>query len=232
MAVTATAVVLRPVQQANLDAARGSRLALMLAELPGLAGFVQQNNADTLETVLIDLQSGTQATGISMAEFDFLAAQTDPARSTVLAPEADIATIGRRPNTAPIYLLRDGEQLALVVLPVYGTGYQSVIRAYLALGPDLETIAGLSIYEQGETPGIGSRIADPAWQAQWTGVQSRSEGDVVVSMVMGGGSGPNQVDGLSGATRSSRSVGQMVQFWLGENGFGPFLTKLQQEGGT
>jgi Na+-transporting NADH:ubiquinone oxidoreductase subunit NqrC len=48
--------------------------------------------------------------------------------------------------------------------------------------------------------------------------------------VRGQAVGPHQVDGVSGATRSSMAVGAMVQFWLGDWGFGPFLRRLETEG--
>ena len=38
---------------------------------------------------------------------------------------------------------------------------------------------------------------------------------------------PHQVDGLSGATLTSRGVTALVQFWLGENGYGPYLSRYQ-----
>ena len=40
-----------------------------------------------------------------------------------------------------------------------------------------------------------------------------------------------QVDGLAGATLTSRGVTNLVHFWLGENGFQPFLNNLRSRGG-
>jgi Na+-transporting NADH:ubiquinone oxidoreductase subunit C len=57
----------------------------------------------------------------------------------------------------PVHLLERDDDLLLIVLPVQGRGYQSAIQAMLALEPDLNSIAALTITEQGETPGI---IAD------------------------------------------------------------------------
>ena len=37
-----------------------------------------------------------------------------------------------------------------------------------------------------------------------------------------------QVDGLSGATFTSNGVTNMLHFWLGEKGFGPYLQKLRE----
>lgn len=226
-AVSMTAVMLKPLQEANMQREREARMAEMIAALPGMADILREAGADTLDTVIVDLETGAIAEEIDPAQFDYVAAQTDPELSVPLPPDADIASIGRRPNHAPAYLLRDGEQLVLAVLPVYGTGYQSTIRAYLALEGDLNTIAALSIYEQAETPGIGTRITDAAWQERWQGKQVADDaGFVSIAVVQSGASGPFEIDGVSGATRSSLGVSNLVRFWLGENGFGPFLDRL------
>lgn len=227
-AVSVTSVVLKPRQQAHLDAARAAKLAAMIATHPGLSSILRDTGGDSLNTVLVDLASGRVTDDVNPDRYDFLAAQRDPAQTTALTPQQDIAGIGRRPKLAPAYLLRGKDGLAMVVLPVYGTGYQSTIRAYLALSGDLTTIAGLSIYEQGETPGLGARIADPAWQALWTGRRAVDpSGKIVISVVRGNATGPSEVDGISGATRSGTGVARLVQFWLGPDGFGPFLARLR-----
>jgi len=228
MAVSVTSVVLKPRQQAHLDAVRESKLTALIGTLPGLADILRETGAETLSTVIVDLATGRIATATDPARYDYLAAQTDPDQTTVLASEQDVAGIGRRPKHAPAFLVRGKDGLALVVLPVYGTGYQSTIRAYLALSADLNTIAGLSIYEQAETPGLGSRIADPDWQALWSGRQAVAPtGEIIIRVVQGSASGPSEVDGISGATRSSTGVARLVQFWLGPDGFGPFLANLR-----
>ena len=38
---------------------------------------------------------------------------------------------------------------------------------------------------------------------------------------------PWQIDGLAGATLTANGVTNLVQFWLGENGFQPFLNNLK-----
>ena len=38
----------------------------------------------------------------------------------------------------------------------------------------------------------------------------------------------HQVDGLAGATLTSQGVNNLLHFWLGESGFGPFLAKLHK----
>lgn len=226
--VSVTAVTLAPRQQAHVAAAREANLAAMIAALPGLEDILREAGAETLEMVIVDLTTGQIDATIDPADYDYIAAQTDPNQSMALPPQDDPAGIGLRPNFAPAYLLRGTDELALLVLPVYGRGYQSTLRAYLALHSDLNTIAALSIYEQGETPGLGSRITDPNWLARWVGKQAADKGgDITISVVRGTGATATEVDGISGATRSTTGVVNLIRFWLGPNGFGPFLTTLK-----
>jgi Na+-transporting NADH:ubiquinone oxidoreductase subunit C len=37
-----------------------------------------------------------------------------------------------------------------------------------------------------------------------------------------------RIDGLSGATITSRGVENMVNFWLGDQGYGPYLASLER----
>ena len=41
----------------------------------------------------------------------------------------------------------------------------------------------------------------------------------------------NWVDGISGATLTGRGVSNMIQFWLGEQGYKPYLDQLRKESG-
>lgn len=228
-AVSVTHVTLKPVREANLQRERQARLALMIAALPGLADILRETGADTLETVIVDLDTGAIAAGVNPASFDARAAAADPQTSVALSREEDVAGIGRRPNLAPVHLVRDGRDLALVVLPVYGAGYQSIIQAFLALEGDLNTVAALNVYEQGETPGLGSRITDPGWQALWPGRRiADADGVIRIAVARGAASTPFEVDAISGATRSTTGVTNMLHFWLGERGFGPFLARLKR----
>ncbi len=227
-AVSVTSVTLRPRQQAHVEAAREARLASLIATLPGLDDILRASGASSLDAVVINIATGEIDPAIDAAGFDFLAAQTAPDQGTALAPAADLARIGRRPNHAPVYLLRDAGGLALVILPVYGSGYQSTIRAYLALQGDLNTIAGLSIYEQGETPGLGARITAPEWQDLWSGRQiADATGEIAIRVVRSGATGPHEVDAITGATQSSNGVADLVRFWIGPQGYGPFLARLK-----
>ncbi len=228
--VSATSVTLKPLQDAHLEAERAARMEAMLDTLPEMRGLMQEAGVTALETRMINLSDGSFAPDLDPVNFD-VAAADDPDSSIAIPPEADVAGLKRRENHAPVYLLeRDGE-LMLLVLPMRATGYQSTITAMLAVQPDLRTIAALTITGQGETPGLGARIAEPDWAALWPGKEIANEdGEIVIEVVRGTATGPYQVDGISGATRSSNAVGAMLTFWLGDLGYGPFLDRLESEG--
>lgn len=226
--VSVSAVTLRPLQEANLAAERQARMQQMLAGLPGLEDVISGAGGGSLGAALVDLDTGTLVDDVDPATFDQRAAAVDPAASREVPEDADIAKLGRRSNLAPVYFVRRDGELALLVLPVHGAGYESTLYAYLAIEGDLNTIAALSFYEQGETPGIGDRITDPAWERQWPGTEiADADGNIVVEVVRGRASEPYEVTGITGATRTGRGVTNLVQFWLGEYGFGPFLERLK-----
>lgn len=230
LVVSTASVTLKPRQEAHLQAEREARMAAMLDTLPGMRSLLEEAGADQLETRLVDLASGGYADGIDPADYDHAAAASDPATTVPIPAEDDIAGLRQRAPLAPIHILEGGGRVQLVVLPVRGNGYQSTIRALLALDADLSTIAALTIIEQGETPGLGARIEDPEWQALWPGKQISNEaGEIVISVVRGQASGPHEVDGISGATRTSNGVANMLRYWLGPHGYGPFLDRLRAE---
>lgn len=223
VAVAVTAVSLKPRQEENAERQKQAHMQQMLAAVPGLERALKETQADSLETRIVDLERGVFADDIDPQSFE-----PDPERSLVIAQEKDIAGIGRRPDLTRVHVVNQDGNLLLLVLPVYGSGYQSTIRAYLVLESDLNTIAALSIYEQGETPGLGTRITEPAWQDRWTGKQVADEtGTILIDVVRDAGVGVHEVDGITGATRSSAGVGNLVRFWLGDDGYGPFLANLR-----
>lgn len=229
LCISTTSVLLRPLIAVNVEADRQGRMSAMLAGLPGIGAMLAQAGADAVEAVIIDLDQGRIAEGFDPSGFDQAAVAADPSTSTALARAEDLAGIGRRENFAQAYVVRSEGERALVVLPVYGNGYQSTIRAYLALEADLATVAAFTVYEQGETPGLGARIAEPAWQAQWAGKSLSRDGEIVIEVVRGSAGDETEVDGISGASVTGYAVTDMIHFWLGPKGFGPWLDTLRNE---
>ena len=97
----------------------------------------------------------------------------------------------------------------------------STLYGYLALKSDLETIQGLTFYEHAETPGLGGEVDNPAWKAQWEDQKLYDESGEPAAEVFKGtapSGDPYAVDGLSGATITSRGVTNTAAL-LGQRGW-------------
>lgn len=229
--VSSAAVLLRDAQEVNkaLDKKTNILSAAGLLE-PGVSVATQ---FEKIETRVVDLDTGKFTDAVSPESYDQRKAAKDPALSERLSSEEDIASISRREKYAVVYLLRDGNGIDKVVLPVKGYGLWSTLYGFLALESDFNTVVGLGFYEHAETPGLGGEVDNPLWKAHWPGKQVYGDdGDVKLSVIKGSvdQSRPEavyQVDGLSGATLTARGVDNLIQYWMGENGFAKFLSNLK-----
>ncbi len=106
-----------------------------------------------------------------------------------------------------------------------------MLKGFIAIDADLKTIRGLAYYEQGETPGLGGEVDNPDWKAKWNGKLLFDEsGHPDIHLIKNADpSNKHAVDALSGATITSRGVEHMLQYWMGDQAFGPYLTKLRQK---
>ncbi|RXJ72958.1 Na(+)-translocating NADH-quinone reductase subunit C [Veronia nyctiphanis] len=231
--VSMSAVVLRPQQQANakLDVQRN---IIAVAGLPGDTSDITAMFDKYIETKLVDLKTGEYSNDVDAASYDQVIAAKDASTSIALTPDQDKAKILRRANLAKIYLVKDEKgNISRVILPVHGNGLWSMMYAFVAVETDGNTVAGITYYKQGETPGLGGEVENPRWRGQFVGKQLFDEqGKPALKVVKGGAQSGDihGVDGLSGATLTSDGVQNTFNFWLGENGFGPFLTKVRNGG--
>lgn len=237
--VATAAVVLKPQQQQNQQFDQQQNILRAAGMLPAGSNVDAEGRSvaelfSEFEVRAVNLDTGEFTDAVDPETYDPIAAAKDPELSTDLSPAEDIATIGRRENISEVYIHRNEQgEIEKVVFPVRGYGLWGTLFGYLALEGDLETIAGLGFYSQKETPGLGGEVDNPVWKAQWPGVTLYDEaGNVAVSLVKnrapeGSEQARYEVDALSGATLTTRGVQNLVRFWMGEQGFGPFLDNLQ-----
>lgn len=231
--VTSATVVLRPRVLRNQQAERNQYIVAILAGVPGLAEAVGGLDAGNVEARIVDLEAGTYVESADPQTFDARKAAADPEQSIALPRERDLAGIGRRPNWAPVYIVREDGRPRLLILPLYGQGFASTLRGYLALDGDANTIRALAFYEHGETPGLGAQIESAQWKAQWQGKKVRDDsGTIRVQVAKGAARSEYEVDGISGATYTGAGVTNLLHFWLGPDGFGPFLRNVAKEGSS
>lgn len=231
--VSTAAIILKPMQEQNQERYR-QRIVLEVAGLyePGMD--VAESFAQ-IEPKLVDLETGEYVDATDPGGFDFVAAAGDPQLGLRLPEEQDIAGIQRRARTMPVYLVRSNGEVDQVILPVYGKGLWSTLYGYLALDDDGSTVRGLRFYEHAETPGLGDQIDKDAWRDQWFEKRLFDETgalriEVVRGTVLRGPDAIHQVDGLSGATMTARGVMNLVRYWAGSHGYGPYLDRLKEQG--
>jgi Na+-transporting NADH:ubiquinone oxidoreductase subunit C len=229
--VSSAAVVFKPAQEANkaLDRKRNILAAAGMLE----EGASVEEQFRKVSTRVVDLRTGKFSENQDPATYDQRAASKDPDASSDLSAEQDVAKIGRREDYALVYLVEDADGgIDKIILPIRGYGLWSTLLGFIALESDANTVVGLGFYEHGETPGLGGEVDNPRWKAHWPGKQVYRDGEVAIALIKGavdpGSKNATwQVDGLAGATLTSRGVSNLVHFWLGENGFEPFLNNLK-----
>ena len=230
--VSTAAVVLKPAQQANktLDLKRN---ILMAAGLLNPALSVEEQ-FEQVETRVVDLDQGRFVDDVDASTFDQRAASKDPARSRAIPGDADPAKLVRREDQALVYLVRDQQGgLDKIILPIRGYGLWSTLYGFMALESDGNTVAGLGFYEHAETPGLGGEVDNPNWKRIWPGKQVYQGEQVAIQVLKGAvpaGSADAQwqVDGLSGATLTTKGVDNLVRYWMGDQGFKPLLENLRR----
>jgi Na+-transporting NADH:ubiquinone oxidoreductase subunit C len=180
---------------------------------------------------LINLKSGepvADVDGVGPADYEPMEAAK---KANAKAPE-NAAKVRFLPEVDKVYYLLDAKgAVKKLILPIEGYGLWGFLYGYLAMEVDGVTISGITYYKHSETPGLGGEVDNPAWKGLWKGKKAfRPDSDEVAISVVKNAAGEYAVDALSGATITSRGVTNMLHFWLGENGFGPFLKKVREEG--
>ncbi len=136
-------------------------------------------------------------------------------------------------NSKLLYLYETKDRSALAI-PVEGMGLWSLLQGYLALESDGHSIKGITFYEQKETPGLGAEIAKDWFtknfkgkslinsQGQWTSV-TVAKGK---ASDLSGVESSNKVDGIGGATMTSRGVTDLLH--KGMEAYKPYLRRMRR----
>ena len=110
------------------------------------------------------------------------------------------------------------------IIPVYGAGLWGPIWGYIGLNDDKDTVCGVYFSHAGETPGLGAEITTPKFQTQFDGKKVLENGIVALGVEKNGkvSKPAYQVDGISGATITSKGVNDMLKDCL--SAYTRFLT--------
>lgn len=117
----------------------------------------------------------------------------------------------------PLYLWVENGEAQKYAFPISGKGLWSTIYGFLAMEKDLKTIAGVTFYKHGETPGLGGEVEKEWFQNPFEGKRMYDNGQRADFRVIKGGvaarypdGNPHAVDGISGATVTGNGVARFV----------------------
>jgi Na+-transporting NADH:ubiquinone oxidoreductase subunit C len=238
--VSSAAVALRGIQIENQRLDRIKNI-LIAGDLFTEGADIRALYAEKVEPRMIDLATGETVLEqnldgtLNIENFDIKRAAADPVYGKAVPADKDIAKISRMPRYMVVYLVKEDNKVDKIVLPVYGKGLWSTMYGFMALDKDLITVKGFTFYDHAETPGLGGEIDNPRWKNSWKEKQAfDEEGNVKIEVIKGlvDTSRPEakyQIDGISGATLTARGVDHLVQFWLGDNGYGLFIKSLRED---
>jgi Na+-transporting NADH:ubiquinone oxidoreductase subunit C len=238
--VSSAAVALRDIQIENQRLDRIKNI-LIAGDLFTEGADIRALYAEKVEPRMIDLATGETVLEqnldgtLNIENFDIKRAAADPVYGKAVPADKDIAKISRMPRYMVVYLVKEDNKVDKIVLPVYGKGLWSTMYGFMALDKDLITVKGFTFYDHAETPGLGGEIDNPRWKNSWKEKQAfDEEGNVKIEVIKGleDTSRPEskyQIDGISGATLTARGVDHLVQFWLGDNGYGLFIKSLRED---
>lgn len=233
--VSFAAVALKPLQIEN-------KAMDMKKNILDVAGLLEDGTdihnafAEQVEEKLVDITTGDYVEDMDVVAYDQRKAAKDPAQNIVLESSDDIASIKRKAKVAKVYLVKKGDAIDSIILPMHGYGLWSTMYGFLALEADGQTVKSINFYDQAETPGLGGEVVNPNWRALWQGKKVYNDaGEVQLGLIKGvvdtskAGS-EYDVDGLAGATLTSLGVSNLVKYWMSKEGFSAYLDKVRIKG--
>lgn len=232
--VSFAAVALKPLQIAN-------KAFDMKQNILDVAGLLDEDTdvdeafAEQIEAKLVDIETGEYVEGMNIVAYDQRKSAKDPTQNIVIPANEDIASIKRKAKIAKVYLVKQGEDIKSIILPVHGYGLWSTMYGFLALDADGQTVQSINFYDQAETPGLGGEVVNPNWRALWQGKKVYDDsGEPSLALVKGiiDANKPGaeyKVDGLAGATLTSVGVSNMIRYWMGREGFAIYLDKVRKQ---
>lgn len=133
-----------------------------------------------------------------------------------------------------LYLYQEGDNLKAYVIPIESRGLWGKIKGYIAFENDGRTVAGFTVYNHAETPGLGGEIEKAWFQKNFVGKQIVNDQGQFVSVAIAKGQvsalpdekKAHYVDGISGATLTGNYLSQGLKEELQR--YEPISVRLRQ----
>ncbi|NQT59646.1 MAG: FMN-binding protein [Bacteroidetes bacterium] len=115
------------------------------------------------------------------------------------------------------YSVTAGDGNQVYVLPFSGPGLWGTINIMVGYNSSLDALTGIGVVSQNETPGLGARIEEAWFKNQFVG-----KWGPFTLVEEGTADQPDEIDGITGATRTSRGMQLILNKAVAE---GPALVK-------
>ncbi|MFQ5480265.1 MAG: RnfABCDGE type electron transport complex subunit G [Thermodesulfobacteriota bacterium] len=125
---------------------------------------------------------------------------------TVLPEAKDYRTLTKelKDEIVTVYVGLDAKGEAIgVSFKADGNGFQGNVGIMVGLGLDYEKLKGIEVLDQVETPGLGDRIREEGFKAQFKGVEIHPKIEYIKYRKP---EKPYQIQAITGATISSNAV--------------------------
>lgn len=206
--VSGSAIFLRPYQEENriVDIKKNILLSAGLLDNPKAKALEVNQAFKQVKSGVVDLSKG------------------------IISPSKE----NQKDGLIKIYWIQKTGKIDLLILPVQGKGLWSTLYGFIALDADTTTVRGFGFYQHGETPGLGGEVDNIDWKKSWIGKKVFNQDfQPAIKVVKGkvnlqSSEAIYQIDGLAGATITSRGVEELLHRWLGDKGFGPFLKNIRE----
>ncbi len=175
---------------------------LIVLTFEGTFSIIKQNKAEALERALFRVIPGIEKTQAFKLDEN----------------ENFVPVTGEDKDGELVYAGFDKDnQLKGVAIEAAGQGYADIIRILYGYDPNKEAVVGFYVLGSKETPGLGDKIEkDETFLANFEALDvSLTEGkdelkNKVVPVKSGEKEHPWEVDGITGATISSRAIGEII----------------------
>lgn len=175
--------------------AAGAMAGLLLMQVHSLTEpVIQRHREERLQAAVLEVLGGAERYETRWVVGDALTAE----------PPAGEQGGGQGGGIERVYVGYDADERRVGVAISGGSqGYQDRIELLFGYDPATGEVLGMKVLESKETPGLGDKIEkDEEWIAQFEGVVPPLTG---VKAGRGEG-GPSEVDVITGATISSRTI--------------------------
>jgi electron transport complex protein RnfG len=175
---------------------------LIVLTYEGTLPRVERLKAEALEQAIFRVLPGTATT-----------------QAYQLTADEQLAPLGADEKADEVIYAGFAEDGSLVgfAIPAGGQGYADIIRILYGYDPAKEAIVGMYVLESKETPGLGDKIEkDPGFLANFEALDVAVTADgnslqnEVVPVKSGEKENPWEVDCITGATISSRAIGNTL----------------------